>query len=921
MPKAQSPYELFLTRFSDFTDIQKLAMGPIEQGINCILAAPTGSGKTEAAILPVLNRILKSGRTDGIQAIYVTPLRALNRDLIKRLEWLGSELDIRIAVRHGDTPQGERRKQSLKPPQMLITTPETLQNLLISKNMRGSLKNLRIMIIDELHELYYNKRGAQLSVALERIDELSRNFQRVCISATIGDMEEAARFAFGGREHRIITSGIRKPLDITVEMPVKPENDDREFRNAFGLDRAAFARIERVAALIKGSSATIVFANTRQAVESLGSKLIQFGKSGSLGRVGIHHSSIDKEERIATENAFKKGEIKAIIATSSLELGIDVGEVNLVVQYGSPRQATRLIQRVGRGGHRERIASVGNVIVHNELDCLETIAITDSALGLRLERHRVERNALDVLANQIVAMTMEYGRIGKGKAFGIVARSYTYAELKIGEFDRVCTLLSDLRLIRIDGDDILYSPRGRGYFIGAISVIPSTTRFVVKEAMENRIISTLDEEFVYSYIEEGAVFITKGLPWKVVSIGDDVIYVEPSDDIAAAVPDWDGEEIPVSKDIAAAVWDCLISGTVPGNVKLEPDTGSRILSFLKENLEYFSGKEDRIVIEELENSAVAYLPLGKLANEFLSRIISVIASSQAGAKVNAKATPYAIILDYSGVLKRPDTEKVFRILKNIDVENRSFVLDSDLFRYKFIQSAKLFGVAAKDAAVTKSMASRIISFYENSPIFDETARNLYKNYFDIEVAKRFISGLGDGTIKVELCRKATSPLAKVMLQSSFKYGELLATNERESVIDRMFDKFDGREAKLICTYCSHVFNGKVDLKSNARILCTSCRSPLAVTYNEGYERLIRKREAGERFTEKDNGLYREMMRVASLIDAYGYRAVVAMSVYGIGIETAVRLLKYIRSDYKMFFVDVIEAQKNFIKNRRFWKID
>src|SRR5271155_4040226 len=180
----RNPYDLFLTRFDDFTEIQKSAFKIIEDGENCIITAPTGSGKTEAAILPVLNRLMRENGK-GIYAIYITPLRALNRDLIKRLNWLGKELGVNIAVRHGDTKQSERRAQSLNPPQILITTPESVQNLLLSGRLKNSLKNLKVVIVDELHELYYNKRGAQLSIALERVQEISRDFQRIGISATI----------------------------------------------------------------------------------------------------------------------------------------------------------------------------------------------------------------------------------------------------------------------------------------------------------------------------------------------------------------------------------------------------------------------------------------------------------------------------------------------------------------------------------------------------------------------------------------------------------------------------------------------------------------------------------------------------------------------------------------------------------------
>ncbi len=917
----KSPYELFLTKFNELTEIQKLSIGPLAQGGNCIITAPTGSGKTEAAILPLLDRMTKAGSGKGIQVIYVTPLRALNRDLIKRLEWFCRELDIKISVRHGDTPQSERRKQSENPPQLLITTPETLQNLLISKSLRDSLRNLKSLIVDELHELYYNKRGAQLSLVMERIEQVTGPYQRIGISATIGDIEEAARFLFNDREYTKIASQLKKKIEIRVEMPLRPEKDNKEFRLAFGLDVQAYARIVRVSELVSRSNAAIVFANTRQSVESLGSKLIHLGKTIEFGRIGIHHSSIDKEERITTENDFKSGAIKAIIATSSLELGIDIGAVDLIIQYGSPRQVTRLVQRVGRGGHSPAAKAYGSIIVHNELDCLESIAISEAAVSMDLESRRVERNALDVLANQISAMSMEYGSISAKLALSIIRRSYVYSTLSNSDFERTCSLLSDLRTIRYDGISISQGPRTREYFINTISVIPDSSRFFVKEAMENRIISTLDQEFVYNYIDAGSVFITKGLPWKVLSVEEDTIYVEPSEDITAAVPDWDGEDIPVSRKIAAKVWDYLEHGPEAKNTLIDESTKSAINSFISENREHMSLGHSSIVIEELENSAIAYMPTGKQANEFISRIASTISSSQSGGKVNTKATPYAIIFDYSNLVRRADTAKVFQILKNIDLNDRGIVLDSDLFRYKFVQTAKLFGVVEKNAAVTRSVVSKLISFYENSPIADETARDLYKNYFDIRAAHDLVNGLKSGGIKITQVRKTPSPLSSAILMAVFKYGELLSTPERQTVIDRMLDKFEGKSIKMICTYCCHVFNERIRVNDESKLMCSNCKSPLIAVYSDKYEQLLRKRNSHKPFSGQDNRTYRELMKEASLVDAYGYRAIVALSVYGIGLETAARVLKYIRSDYKMFFADVLEAQKNFIKNRRFWKID
>lgn len=913
------PYKLFLTRFADFTEIQKSAIGVIEGGENCIISAPTGSGKTEAALLPVLKR-LQNEQGKGIFAIYITPLRALNRDLIKRLEWFGSELGVDIAVRHGDTTQTERRAQSLKPPQILITTPESIQNLLLSPRLRSSLSNLRVVIVDELHELYYNKRGAQLSIALERVEVISGSFQRIGISATIGNIEDASKFLFGTRNHRTVESKMKKAFEFSVELPIKPEKDNKEFRTTFGLDPQAYARIVRVGELVRDSNATLVFSNTRQAVESLGSKLIQLNKQEKFGDVGIHHSSIDKNERIKVENDFKDGRLKALIATSSLELGIDVGQIDLVVQYGSPRQSIRLVQRVGRGGHREAEKSRGDIIVHNALDGIEALAIVEAAVGGKLERQTIEYCALDVLANQISAIALEYGRIEKKMILDIVRKAYPYKELRESDFERVLSLVSDLRLVAVENNAIVKRGKGRDYFIKAISVIPDSSRFVVKDAAENKIISTLDEEFVYNYVDDGAIFITKGLPWKVVSIEEDIVYVEQSNDLNAAVPDWDGEDIPVSRNIALSVIEKFGSG-VEGSPYLDLNARKNLSDFISAQKEFFVPSSDSVYIEEMDNCAVAYIPLGKLANEYIAKLMSMMASSMAGSRIGVKATPYVLIFDYSFVMKRPDTAKIFEALKNVDLGGMKFISSSELFRYKFVQIAKLFGVVEKDAKITRGMANKIISFYENSPIFDETVRDLEKNYFDMPTAKKFIEGLRDGSLKVHTSRRSGSPLSKEILQSVYKYGELLSSIERTSVIEKLMEKYDGRSIKILCTYCGHVFNEKISISKDRKMFCSSCKSPLLVTYSDEYDKIVAKRIGGRRFTVQDNETYKEMMKEASLVDAYGDRALVALSTYGIGVETAARVLKYIRSDYKMFFVDVIDAQKNFIKNRKFWKID
>ncbi|MEW5761008.1 MAG: DEAD/DEAH box helicase, partial [Candidatus Thermoplasmatota archaeon] len=304
------------------TEAQKKALPKIIEGKNLLLIAPTGIGKTEAAILPIFNKIIlekEKRRLEGFFCIYITPLRALNRDLLRRIEDWGNALNITVGVRHGDTAIGERRKQTKKAPEILITTPETLQILLLGKVLRRHLKNVKAVIIDELHELAFDERGAQLSVALERLKELCGEFQRIGLSATLGNIEEARNY-IGNCE--VINVYASKKISVDV---LYKENFNEQ--------------IELLKSLINRHSHTLIFTNSREGAETLALNLRKIDE-----RIGIHHGSLSKDVRINMEEEFKKGNLKALVCTSSLELGIDIGIIDYVIQFSSPRQVTRLVQ-------------------------------------------------------------------------------------------------------------------------------------------------------------------------------------------------------------------------------------------------------------------------------------------------------------------------------------------------------------------------------------------------------------------------------------------------------------------------------------------------------------------------------------------------------------------------------------------------
>ncbi|MCK4333098.1 MAG: DEAD/DEAH box helicase, partial [Thermoplasmatales archaeon] len=375
------------------TEPQSKSILPILRGENVLLIAPTGLGKTESALLPIFHNFLKKQSTrkqekkeKGISILYITPLRALNRDMLRRTFGWGEELGINVAVRHGDTPKNERVKQSRNPPDMLITTPETFQILFTGKRLRKHLNTVRWVVVDEVHELACDERGFQLAVGLERLNELTKqaghDFQRIGLSATVGVPDEVARF-LGGKEKEefrdvtILEVDVTKHIDIRVELPSVKKND-YAFANRFSIEPISFASLRRCKEIIDNHISTLLFINTRDGAEIIASRFHMWQDDM---QIGVHHGSLSKSARIESENDFKSGKLKSLICTSSLELGIDVGNTDFVIQYNSPREVTRIVQRVGRSGHKVGMTSKGLILSSNPEDLAESLVIARKALA------------------------------------------------------------------------------------------------------------------------------------------------------------------------------------------------------------------------------------------------------------------------------------------------------------------------------------------------------------------------------------------------------------------------------------------------------------------------------------------------------------------------------------------------------------
>ncbi|MEM4780499.1 MAG: DEAD/DEAH box helicase, partial [Halalkalicoccus sp.] len=641
--------------FSTPTAPQRAAIAPLSAGKNALVIAPTGTGKTETAMLPVFDAISQSDERFGLSALYITPLRALNRDMRERLEWWGERLDIEIAVRHGDTSDYQRQKQANDPPDVLVTTPETVQAMLTGSKLRKALSDLEHVVVDEVHELAASKRGAQLAIALERLVELAGDFQRIGLSATVGDPESVGAFLTGNRPCEICEVDTGSRLDLRVLTP-EIEPGDEELASELVTDPETASHVRAITEIVASNESTLIFVNTRQTAEALGSRF-----NVLEANIGVHHGSLSKEARIEVEEAFKAGELDGLLCTSSMELGIDVGQVDHVVQYASPREVSRLLQRVGRAGHRSDRVSRGTVIATSPDDALEALAIVDRARRGEVERSAIHTGSLDTLANQISGLVMGHGEISARKAYGIVTRAAPFAELPAETFREVVRELSHNRILWLDEEsDSLEKSGGTWQYVYAnLSMIPDEATYEVRDVASGRAVGTLDERFVTTFGEPGASFIQRGEMWRIVEIDDEEekVRVGPVENPTGEIPSWVGQEIPVPQAVAENVGELRrvaapqFSGGAPRKavarefVSRYPTnlhTASEALGPIERHVEagHPIPDEDRLLIEFSGGTVVINACFGHTVNETLGRLLSALLGQRTGSSVGLESDPY-----------------------------------------------------------------------------------------------------------------------------------------------------------------------------------------------------------------------------------------------------------------------------------------
>ncbi|MFB6146957.1 MAG: DEAD/DEAH box helicase [Halobacteriaceae archaeon] len=916
--------------FEEPTEPQRRAVPALVDGRDALVVAPTGSGKTEAAMLPVFDALASSDR-EGVGALYVTPLRALNRDVRERLEWWGDRLELDVAVRHGDTTDYQRRRQAEDPPDVLVTTPETLQAALTGQKLRQALSDVDHVVVDEVHELAASKRGTQLAVGLERLRALAGSFQRVGLSATVGDPDRVAAFLTGDRGAAVVDVPTGDRVEFEVVRPGVTDAD-RDLAGELMTDPDMAARIRAVRDLIAANESVLVFVNTRQTAEALGSRFRDLDVE-----VGVHHGSLAAEVRLEVEERFKDGEIDALLCTSSMELGIDVGRVDHVVQYGSPREVARLLQRVGRAGHRRGRTSQGTVITRRPDDTLEAMAIARRAVAGEVEPARIHEGSLDVVANQVAGMAFGRQDVDARRAFEVVRRADPFRDLDAEAFRRVVRDLHDNRVVWLDEDADRVETRGHTweYVYNNLSMIPDEQRYEVYDVTGGTQVGTLDERFVVNFAEPGATFVQRGEMWRVAEVDDDEERVEvtPVEDPGGEVPSWTGSEIPVPHAVArevgeqrAVAADQLAAGAdpeaaarefaarYPADTETVADAVERVADHLDADAPVPT--DDRLVVEGSGRTVVVNAALGHRTNETLGRTVAALLGQRVGSTVGVEVDPYRVELELPAGLGPTD---VIDVLQSTDPEHVESVLELSLKRsaalqFRLAHVAETFG-ARKRYRGDGVSGRRMVEALSDTPAYDEALRELFHEDLDVERAQSVLRAIQAGDLSV-VAHGERTPVGSGGRSSG---QELLAPENADAgVIDQVRDRLRDDRVRLVCLHCE-----SWDQETKVRRVadqptcprCDSTRIAALSPWADDAVAAVRAQEKTDDQVDRTERVYRN----ASLVQSHGKQAVIALAARGVGPEHAARIINRHREDEADFYRDILEREREYARTKAFWE--
>ncbi|MGA8107611.1 MAG: DEAD/DEAH box helicase [Nitrososphaeraceae archaeon] len=909
---AQSIAEKFKKQgFQNITAIQAKALPVISRKLNCLLVAPTGSGKTEAAVIPVfamLSSIATSESFKGkIRAIYVTPLRALNNDVQRRIMKYAESEGLRVEIRHGDTNTKTRKRIVNDPPDILITTPESLGVILTSQKMLIALQELEWLIIDEVHELISSERGSHLALSLERLQLVSqKTITRIGLSATPSSLVETSKFVVG----------LQRKCAILVDHSMRKYDIDIKFVKGSLNNVATFIADYVKTNLIAGS--VLLFTNTRDEAEYMGAIL----KNRDDSTVDVHHGSLSRNMREETEYRLRAGLAELVVCTSSLELGLDIGSVQLVVHYGSPRQVSKLIQRIGRSRHRQSRSAKGLIVINNPDDEIEALALMKRMKRRSIEEQVMHKESLDVLAHHLVGLSIQAKKpIGLESAFDMVRKAYPFSTLSYHDMINVIELLHGQGIVRYDQLTQSYrrTIRAYKYYFENLSMIPEVLKFEVVDMINNRRIGSLDQEFVGDYGERGNVFILRGSQWRIVSV-DELkmrVNVEPLRGAAINVPYWNGEMIPVDYETAREV----------GNIRNQAAKNALKLSsnIIAQTLEVLDPIPDSstIIVESSisKNTLVIHSTFGTKVNNTIASLMSTILSSQLGYVVETRADSYRIVLSSSVRIGKGLVEAFFNDVYDIEAVLIASMTGTHNINWKVWMVSKRFGIVNKEVVYDKRIARLIYDRYSKTPVSKESIRELIHDKYDLDRTQNIFDMVKKKNINL-LWKEVNefSQLSRPILEHSTKFSANPLSIEK-GVIELIKERLEKTKHRLICIRCGRWQNLLQTKEVSDRLSCPLCHSRLLTStsqFDNELNMIITRKLSGGELSAPDNHKFNRAWKVASLINNFGKRALVVLAGHGIGADGAARILRNYEEDSELYQA-IYEAERTYVMNRGFWK--
>ena len=824
--------EWFKKKFGGFAESQKYSILPIHQRKNILLSSPTGSGKTLCAFASILSYLIdlseKGKLEDKIYAVYSSPLKALSSDVefnlkqpLREMEELaGKKFGIRVALRTGDTTVSERAKMMRNSPHIFVTTPETLAIVLTTKKFVEKLKAVEFCIVDEIHALD-NKRGTYLNLTLERLNEISSTWPvKIGLSATISPLEEVAKFLVGiapDREVYFCNVPLTKKLDVQVLSPVKNVVEDE------GLHLKMYNLISK---LILEHKTTLIFTNTRSATERVVNYLKErFPTEYGDDNIAAHHSSLSKAHRFDIEEKLRKGELKVVVCSTSLELGIDIGYIDLVIMLGSPKSSSRALQRLGRAGHKLHDTAKGRFILLDRDDLVECSIIQKEMIERKINKVRFPKNCLDVLSQQIYGMAI-YKVWDVDELLATIRKSYCYSELSKKDFwDIISYLSGEYSLekssvygkIWYDKETNQIGKRGklaRVLYLTNIGTIPEESFVRVKVAGTEENVGMIDEAFL-SRMKRGDVFVLGGKKYQYRYTRGMNLYVSSQVARSPNIPSWFSEALPLSFDSALEINEFRKLMRQKLNSE-EPK--SKTIQFIKSYLyvseesaeaiyNYFLEQHSfleipdkgTIIVEKFVDNEKKYLLFhalyGRRVNDAFSRALAYVMGVFGERDIEIGITDNGFYLSGErmflnkalGKLKGEELEKILKeAIDKTDVLARRFrhcATRSLMILRSYKGRTKTVG---KQQMKSHFLLAAVKKISNEFPILREARREVLEDLMDIENSKLVLKDIEEGKIKIKPVETSLpSPFAlNLILQG---HTDLIRIEDKQEFLRRMHE--------------------------------------------------------------------------------------------------------------------------------------